>query len=84
MSTSITSPDTRPRATAARIDGDRLRVDLTDGRDVSIPTSWYSWLHDAGPEQQADLAIIDDGLGIWWEQLDDGLSVPGLLGLPHV
>jgi hypothetical protein len=51
---------------------------------VSIPTSWYAWLHDAPAAQQADLAIIEGGLGIWWEQLDDGLSVPGLLGQPHV
>jgi hypothetical protein len=84
MSSSITSPDTRPRATEAMVDGERLRVSLTDGRDVSIPTSWYAWLHDATAEQQADLAIIEGGLGIWWEQLHDGLSVPGLLGQPHV
>ena len=84
MSPSITSPDTRPRATAAVVDGERLRVSLTDGRDVSIPTSWYAWLHDATAEQQADMMIIDGGLGIWWEQLDDGITVPGLLGQPHV
>ena len=84
MSSSITSPDTRPRATAAVVDGERLRVSLTDGRDVSIPTSWYAWLHDATAAQQADMMIIDGGLGIWWEQLDDGLTVPGLLGQPHV
>jgi hypothetical protein len=84
MNTSITSPDTRPRATAAVIDGERLRVTLADGRDVSIPTSWYAWLHDAPAAVQADLAIIDGGLGLWWEELDDGISVPGLLGQPHV
>ncbi len=84
MSPSINSPDTRPRATAAVIDDERLRVTLADGRDVSIPTSWYAWLHDATTAQQADLAIIEGGLGTWWEQLDDGLSVPGLLGQPHV
>ena len=84
MSTSITSANTRPRATTAVVDGERLRVTLADGRDVSIPTSWYAWLHEATAEQQADLTIIDSGLGIWWEQLDDGLSVPGLLGQPHV
>jgi uncharacterized protein DUF2442 len=84
MSTSITSPDTRPRATAAMVDDERLRVSLSDGRDVSIPTSWYAWLHDATAEQQADITIIDSGLGLWWELLDDGISVPGLLGQPHV
>ena len=41
-------------------------------------------VRSASDEQQADLEIIEDGLGIWWEQLDDGLSVPALLGQPHV
>jgi hypothetical protein len=59
-------------------------VTLADGREVSIPTSWYAWLHDATPEQQADLELIEGGEGIWWESLEDSLSVPGLLGLPHV
>lgn len=84
MSSSIASPDTRPRATSAAVETGRLHVTLTDGRDVGIPTAWYPWLDDATPAQQSDLAIIEDGLGIWWEQLEDGLSVPGLLGLPHV
>ncbi len=84
MSSSIASPDTRPRATSATVGTGRLRVTLTDGRDVGIPIVWYPWLAGATPEQQSDLTIIEDGLGLWWEQLDDGLSVPGLLGLPHV
>ena len=66
------------------VEGERLRVTLTDGRDVSIPTSWYSWLDAANATQRADMTVIEGGLGIWWEQLDDGLSVPGLLGQPHV
>ena len=84
MTSSATSADRRPRATAAVVDGDRLRVTLTDGREVSIPTSWYPWLHDATTEQQADIEIIEGGLGLWWEAMEDSLSVPGLLGLPHV
>ena len=78
------TPDTRPRAAAAEIDAGRLRVTLTDGRDVGVPTSWYPWLHEATAEQQADITIIEGGLGLWWERLDDGLSVPGLLSQPHV
>ncbi len=84
MSSSIASPDTRPRAASATVDSGRLRVTLTDGRDVGIPTAWYPWLDSATPEQRSDFEIIEDGLGIWWEQLEDGLSVPGLLGVPHV
>jgi Protein of unknown function (DUF2442) len=84
MSSSIASPDGRPRAASATIESDRLRVTLTDGRDVGIPTSWYPWLDRATPEQRSTLTIIEDGLGIWWEQLDDGISVPALLSVAHV
>ncbi len=84
MSSSVAFPDTRPRAASATVVSGRLRVTLTDGRDVGIPTAWYPWLDGATPEQRSDLVIIEGGLGIWWEQLEDGLSVPGLLGLPHV
>lgn len=83
MSTSAPNADTRPRAASVAVTDGRIRVVLTDGRDVGVPTSWYRWLDDASPAEQADVEIIEDGLGIWWESLDDGLSVPGLLGLPH-
>ena len=84
MSSSIASPDRRPKASSAVVQAGRLRVTLIDGREVSIPVTWYAWLENATDEQRAHLEIIEGGLGIWWEQLDDGLSVPGLLDQPHV
>jgi hypothetical protein len=83
MSSLINAPDLRPRASSAVIDADRLRVSLEDGRELSVPIAWFRWLGDASDEQRADLAIIEYGLGIWWEALDEGVSVPWLLGLPH-
>jgi hypothetical protein len=83
MSSSIT-PDRRPTATAAAVVGDRLNVTLRDGRELFVPISWFGWLAKAPAGKRTDLKIIEGGLGIWWEQLDDGVSVPGLLGLPHV
>ena len=50
---------------------------------VSVPLDWFDWLVGAEPAQRDDLKIIEGGAGIWWEQLDDGVSVPGLLGLPE-
>lgn len=79
----ISAPDLRPRASSAFIDVDRLRVTLEDGRELGVPLSWFGWLDGATPEQLADLTIIEYGLGIWWETLDEGVSVPWLLGLPH-
>ena len=84
MSSSTRSPVlTRPRAVRARVDGDRLWVALEDGRDISVPVAWFDWLALAAPGQRDDLRIVEGGLGIWWEQLEDGVSVPGLLGLPE-
>lgn len=56
---------------------------MNDGRELAVPISWFGWLADAPEAKRADLQIIENGLGLWWEQLDEGLSVPGLLGLPH-
>lgn len=84
MNTSASSVSlARPRAAEARVDGPRLWISLTDGREISVPVAWFEWLATATPAQQADLVILEGGAGIWWEQLDDGVSVPGLFGLPE-
>jgi Protein of unknown function (DUF2442) len=84
MSTSTSGPATsRPRAASATVDGRLLRVTLEDGREIGVPLAWFRWLEEATESQRGDLAIIEGGAGIWWEQLDDGISVPGLLGLPE-
>ena len=74
---------TRPRAVGARVDADRLWVALQDGREVSVPVTWFGWLAGATDDQRRDVRIIEGGVGIWWEQLEDGVSVPWLLGLPE-
>jgi hypothetical protein len=83
MTSSISAPDPRPRATSAVVANDRLRVALEDGRELSVPLAWFRWLEGATDAQRADLEVIEYGLGIWWEGLDEGVSVPWLLGLPH-
>ena len=84
MSSSIRVSTSRPIATAAVVAAGRLHVTLADGREVIVPISWFDWLANATDEQRSDMDLIEGGEGIWWEQLDEGVSVPGLLGLPHV
>ena len=84
MSSSIRVSNSRPTATAATVVADRLHVTLADGREVIVPVNWLDWLANATEEQRSELDLIEGGEGIWWEQLDEGVSVPGLLGLPHV
>lgn len=76
-------PDQLPRARSAGITAGRLVVALADGREVAVPLTWFRWLDGATDEQAADVEIIEYGLGLWWEALDEGVSVPWLLGLPH-
>ena len=84
MTSSVSSPISHPTAVAAEVNEDRLQVTLADGRELLVPVEWFPWLAAATAEQRADLEIIDGGEGIWWESLEDSLSVPGLFGLPHV
>lgn len=84
MTSSIHPTDNRPTATAAGVIDDRLHVTLADGRELLVPLAWFDWLAAASTADQADLELIEGGEGIWWEKLDDGVSVPGLLGLPHM
>lgn len=83
MTSSVRTPDPRPRATPVSVAADRLRVTLEDGRELSVPLAWFALLRSAQPADQADVEVIEYGLGLWWERLDERISVPRLLGLPH-
>jgi hypothetical protein len=62
--------------------GERMSVHLRDGRELSVPLAWFPRLQHAGPEERAHWRLIGDGEGIHWEDLDEDISVPRLLGLP--
>lgn len=70
------------RAASVRFAGDRLIIDLVDGRALSVPLAWCSCLANATPEQRVDWYLLGDGEGIHWEAVDEDISVPLLLGLP--
>jgi hypothetical protein len=55
---------------------------VEDGREISVPASWFGFLESASEPQRAHLRLIAGGAGIGWEQLEDGVSVPQLFGLP--
>jgi hypothetical protein len=58
---------------------DTLVVDLVDGRTVSVPLSWYPRLAHGTPSERANWRLIGRGEGIHWPDLDEDLSVAGLL-----
>jgi hypothetical protein len=58
---------------------DALRLRLADGREIAVPPEWVPRLRDATAEQQRHWRLIGRGIGIHWEDLDEDLSVAGLL-----
>ena len=70
---------TDERVAGVSFDSERLIVDLMDGRTIAVPLAWYPRLLDASPEQRADWEVAGAGYGIHWPQIDEDLSVEGLL-----
>ncbi len=68
-----------PEAMGIAVTDDALTVQLSDGRVISVPLSWYPRLVHASPEERAKCESIGDGQGIHWPDLDEDLSVEGLL-----
>lgn len=58
---------------------DMLCVVLMDGREINIPLIWFPKLSNATKEQLNNWRLIGRGVGIHWEDLDEDISVAGLL-----
>ena len=56
-----------------------LRVELADGREIVAPLEWFPRLRDGTVAQRANWRPIGGGVGIHWPDLDEDLSVAGLL-----
>ena len=86
----ITSPDAaktvvrsfRPTSALAKsvvFTDDLMNVHLLDGRIIGVPLAWFPRLLAAAPEQRTQCEIGGGGIGLHWEDLDEDLSVAGLL-----
>ncbi len=54
-------------------------VYLRDGRTLSMPLVWFPRLVHASAEERQNHRLIGDGDGIHWPDLDEDVSVRGLL-----
>ena len=52
---------------------DKLRVSFVDGRELSVPLSWFPRLKKASPSQRKQWELIGGGLGIHWPLLDEDI-----------
>src|SRR5215212_2054802 len=64
-------------ATSVRFDDHAMWVELSDGRTLGVPLAWFPRLLRATPERRAAYRV--SGRGLHWEELDEDISVAGLL-----
>jgi hypothetical protein len=76
----VAPPIAHARATRVAIQEDALVVQLEDGRRVAVPLAWYPRLAQASSEQRANWQLVGRGVGIHWPDIDEDLSVAGMLG----
>ena len=76
---SSTSEPALSRAVRVSVTKDALAVDLADGRTVIAPLAWYPRLLHGTSEERRRWRLIGRGEGIHWPDLDEDISVDGLL-----
>lgn len=67
------------RATDVRIEEDMFYIKLEDGRDIGVPYAWFWRLAQASSEQRRNWRFIGGGFGIHWEDIDEDISVAGII-----
>ena len=78
MATSIVELEV-PGAMGVTVSEDTLTAELSDGRTISVPLAWYPRLIHAKPEERGRWELHAAGQHIHWPDLDEDLSVEGLL-----
>ena len=79
MRTSRAARAAKLRARNVRVAADDFTVDLSDGRAISVPYVWYPRLQHATREERENWKLIGEGDGIHWPDLDEDISVEGLI-----
>jgi hypothetical protein len=68
-----------PLAERVSVTEDTLSVDLSDGRTIAVPLAWFPRLLHATQRERSHWRLIGKGQGIHWPELDEDISVEGLL-----
>lgn len=72
-----------PRIADLRVTDSEITAFLVDGRNVSVPLAWSWRLSDATSAQRDHWELIGDGIGVHWPDVDEDISIEGMLyGVP--
>ncbi len=78
MSTAQKKDEPKVRATKVWFEADFICLQLTDGREVKTPLSFYPRLMNATESQRLKFELSNGGYGIHWEEIDEDLSTEGI------
>jgi hypothetical protein len=76
MNTVVSS---EPLIVDVEVTDELITANLADGRTISVPLAWSWRLSNATPEQRQRFEIIGTGQGVHWPDVDEDISVIGLL-----
>jgi len=68
-----------PKISDLRVTESEITAYLMDGRTVGVPLAWSWRLSEATPAQRNHWEIIGDGIGIHWPEVDEDISIEGML-----
>jgi hypothetical protein len=68
-----------PRGKSVKVSDEELTIDLVDGRTIMVPLAWFPRLWHGTPQERNHFEIFADGAYIHWPDLDEDLTVAGLL-----
>ncbi len=66
-------------ATKVWFDNYNMWINLSDGRQLSVPLEYFPRLLNAKSAQREKYVLSGNGTGIHWEEIDEDISVSGLL-----
>lgn len=85
MHTAAESGSHDPRVQSVEVTAELITAHLSDGRTITVPLAWSWRLAQATSEQRARYEIIGNGTGVRWPDIDEDLSVHGMLtGKPAI
>lgn len=68
-----------PLATTIWFSNEKFHLLLEDGREIAVPLEWFPSLSKATEAERNNWRLIGGGEGIHWMDLDEDISVEGLL-----
>ena len=71
--------ESEPLATDVSFSEDMFRITLDDGRALAVPLAWFPRLLHGTPDQREHWELLGLGQGVHWPNLDEDISIEGLL-----